>query len=227
MIEIIMIEDDIELAEILSEFLKENNINVTNYPDPIVGMRAIEKQKYDLLLLDLTLPNIDGIEVCKKITKHKKIPIIISSARSDTQDKIDALEYGADDYLPKPYDPKELLARINSVLRRYSIVPTQSILGSQYSSDFTVDKDNMSVFLKGKKLDLTRAEYEILTLFMSKPNHIFSRSVIAEKCDSIRSQGDYKSIDVIIGRLRSKICEDVKHPKYILSARGFGYKLNI
>ena len=118
MIEVIMIEDDVELAEILSEFLKSNNVNLTNYPDPIVGMRAIEKQKYDLLLLDLTLPNIDGIEVCKKITKYKNIPIIISSARSDTQDKIDALEYGADDYLPKPYDPKELLARIHSVLRR-------------------------------------------------------------------------------------------------------------
>ena len=222
MIEIIMIEDDIELAEILSEFLKANNINVTNYPDPIIGMEAIEKQKYDLLLLDLTLPNIDGIEVCKSITKHKNIPIIISSARSDTQDKIDALEYGADDYLPKPYDPKELLARINSVLRRYSIVPS-----NEYSVDFTVDKDSMSVFFKGKKLYLTRAEYEILTLFMSKPNHIFSRSVIAEKCDSIKSHGDYKSIDVIIGRLRNKICEDVKHPKYILSVRGLGYKLNM
>ena len=227
MIEVIMIEDDVELAEILSEFLKSNNVNLTNYPDPIVGMRAIEKQKYDLLLLDLTLPNIDGIEVCKKITKYKNIPIIISSARSDTQDKIDALEYGADDYLPKPYDPKELLARIHSVLRRYNIIPTQSILGNQYNSDFTVDKDSMGVFFKGNKLDLTRAEYEILTLLMSQPSHIFSRSVIAEKCDSIKSHGDFKSVDVIIGRLRNKICEDTKHPKYILSVRGLGYRLNM
>lgn len=227
MIEVIMIEDDVELADILSEFLKANNINLTNYSDPIVGMRAIEKHKYDLLLLDLTLPSIDGIEVCKKITKYKNIPIIISSARSDTQDKIDALEYGADDYLPKPYDPKELLARINSVLRRYSIVPTQSILGNQYNSDFIVDKDSMSVFFKGSKLDLTRAEYEILTLLMSQPGHIFSRSIIAEKCDSIKSHGDFKSVDVIIGRLRNKICEDAKRPKYILSVRGLGYRLNI
>lgn len=227
MIEVIMIEDDIELAEILTEFLKANNVNVTNYTDPVVGIQALEKYKYDLLLLDLTLPNMDGIEVCKKITKYKNIPIIISSARSDTQDKINALEYGADDYLPKPYDPKELLARMNSVLRRYNIVPTQSIAGNSYNSDFIVDKDSMSVFFKEKKLDLTRAEYEILTLLMSQPSHIFSRAAIAEKCDSITSKGDYKSIDVIIGRLRNKICEDTRNPQYILSARGLGYKINI
>lgn len=227
MIEVIMIEDDIELAEILTEFLKANNVNVTNYTDPVVGIQALEKYKYDLLLLDLTLPNMDGIEVCKKITKYKNIPIIISSARSDTQDKINALEYGADDYLPKPYDPKELLARMNSVLRRYNIVPTQSITGNSYNSDFVVDKDSMSVFFKERKLDLTRAEYEILTLLMSQPSHIFSRATIAEKCDSITSKGDYKSIDVIIGRLRNKICEDTRNPQYILSARGLGYKINI
>ncbi|RAX51382.1 DNA-binding response regulator [Helicobacter sp. 16-1353] len=227
MIEVIMIEDDVELAEILTEFLKANNVNVTNYADPIIGIQALEEHKYDLMLLDLTLPNMDGIEVCKKITKYKNIPIIISSARSDTQDKIDALEYGADDYLPKPYDPKELLARINSVLRRYNIVPTQAILGNDYQSDFVVDKDSMSVFFKEKKLDLTRAEYEILTLLISQPSHIFSRAVIAEKCDSIKSKGDYKSVDVIIGRLRNKICEDTRNPKYIISARGLGYKINI
>lgn len=226
MIEVIMIEDDVELAEILTEFLKANNVNVTNYADPVTGIQALEANNYDLLLLDLTLPNMDGIDVCKKITKYKNIPIIISSARSDTQDKINALEYGADDYLPKPYDPKELLARINSVLRRYSIVPTPAIAGS-YNSDFIVDKDSMSVFFKEKKLDLTRAEYEILTLLMSKPSHIFSRAAIAQKCDSIKSKGDHKSIDVIIGRLRNKICEDTRNPQYILSARGLGYKINI
>lgn len=227
MIEVIMIEDDIELAEILVEFLQENNIKVTNYSDPLLGIKALEEYKYDLLLLDLTLPNMDGLEVCKKVAKYKNIPIIISSARSDTQDKIDALEFGADDYLPKPYDPKELLARINSVLRRYNIVPTQSISSNDYTSPFIVDKDSMSVLFKGKRLDLTRGEYEILTLLMSQPSQIFSRATIASQCDSIRAGRDHKSIDVIIGRLRSKICEDSRNPKYILSARGLGYKINI
>lgn len=223
MIEIIMIEDDEELAEILGEFLHKNNIKVTNFTDPLLGIKELEKKQFDLMLLDLTLPNMDGLEVCKKITAYNNIPIIISSARSDTQDKIDALEFGADDYLPKPYDPKELLARINSVLRRYSIIPQSN----DAKSIFMVNKDSMSIYFKNQPLDLTRAEYEILSLLLSKPNAIFSRENIAESCQSINSKGDYKSIDVIIGRLRNKICEDSKKPKYILSARGRGYKINI
>lgn len=223
MIEIIMIEDDEELAEILGEFLHKNNIKVTNFTDPLLGIKELEKKQFDLMLLDLTLPNMDGLEVCKKITAYNNIPIIISSARSDTQDKIDALEFGADDYLPKPYDPKELLARINSVLRRYSIIPQSN----DAKSIFMVNKDSMSIYFKNQLLDLTRAEYEILSLLLSKPNAIFSRENIAESCQSINSKGDYKSIDVIIGRLRNKICEDSKKPKYILSARGRGYKINI
>lgn len=218
-----MIEDDEELAEILGEFLHKNDIKVTNFTDPLLGIKELEKKQFDLMLLDLTLPNMDGLEVCKKITAYNNIPIIISSARSDTQDKIDALEFGADDYLPKPYDPKELLARINSVLRRYSIIPQSN----DVKSIFMVNKDSMSIYFKNQPLDLTRAEYEILSLLLSKPNAIFSRENIAESCQSINSKGDYKSIDVIIGRLRNKICEDSKKPKYILSARGRGYKINI
>lgn len=118
MIEVLMIEDDIELAEFLSEFLLQHGIHVTNYDEPYTGISAANTQNYDLLLLDLTLPNLDGLEVCRRISKQKHIPIIISSARSDVEDKIKALDYGADDYLPKPYDPKELLARIQSLLRR-------------------------------------------------------------------------------------------------------------
>lgn len=231
MIEVVMIEDDLELAEILSEFLGQHNIRVTNFCDPILGIEAIEKEKFDLLLLDLSLPKMDGLEVCKKIAKNKNIPIIISSARSDTQDKIDALAFGADDYLPKPYDPKELIARINSVLRRYNIVPTASIAtalqGESYASDFIIDKDSREIFFKNQRLDLTRAEYEILCLLLSQPSNIFSRQQIAQRCDSIRIKSDFKSIDVMIGRLRTKICEDTRNPRYIISVRGLGYKIQL
>ncbi len=224
MTKILMIEDDEELADILGEFLKKNGISVRNYTDPLLGIKALENGDFDLMLLDLTLPNMDGLEVCKQISADKNIPIIISSARSDTEDKITALELGADDYLPKPYDPKELLARINSVLRRYNIIPTQS---DSTKSVFLVDKDGMNVYFKEQKLELTRAEFEILTLLLSKPNFIFSREVIAESCKSIKKSDDSKSIDVIIGRLRNKICENSKQPKYILSARGKGYKVSL
>lgn len=224
MTKILMIEDDCELAEILSEFLKKNNISVINYIDPILGIKALENGDFDLVLLDLTLPNMDGLEVCKQISSYKNTPIIISSARSDTQDKITALEFGADDYLPKPYDPKELLARIYSVLRRYSIIPSQSNMAN---SAFSINKDEMNVYFQGSKLDLTRAEFEILTLLLSKPNTIFSRENIVNACKSLKKATDSKSIDVIIGRLRNKLGDSSKNPKYIISARGRGYKIDI
>ncbi len=224
MLEILMIEDDVELAEVLSEYLKKHDINVTNYDEPYTGMSALATKHFDLLLLDLTLPNLDGLEVCKKIAGQKNIPIIISSARSDVNDKVKALDNGADDYIPKPYDPKELVARIQSLLRRYS-----QKLAEEKTSDksviFSIDKDTREVYFKDKKLDLTRAEYEILTLLISKKGHVFSREAIAIESESINPESSNKSIDVIIGRLRSKIEENPKNPQYIISVRGVGYKL--
>lgn len=219
-----MIEDDIELAEILSEYLEQNDIKVTNYDEPYTGMSAIATHNYDLLLLDLTLPNLDGLEVCKRVAKQKNIPIIISSARSDLDDKVKALEYGADDYIPKPYDPKELLARIHSLLRRYNKKEVKQ-KEQEKDSVFRIQKDSREVFFKDKKIELTRAEYEILTLLISKKGHVFSREAIAIESESINPESSNKSIDVIIGRLRAKIEDDPKKPKYIISVRGVGYKL--
>ncbi len=224
MLNILMIEDDMELAEILSEFLEQHDIKVTNYDEPYTGMSAIATHNYDLLLLDLTLPNLDGLEVCKRVAKQKNIPIIISSARSDLDDKVKALEYGADDYIPKPYDPQELLARIHSLLRRYNKKEVKSEPKDK-DSIFKIDKESREVYFKDKKIDLTRAEYEILTLLISKKGHVFSREAIAIESESINPESSNKSIDVIIGRLRAKIEDDPKRPKYIISVRGVGYKL--
>lgn len=224
MLEILMIEDDVELAEVLSDYLKQHDIHVTNYDEPYTGMSALATKHFDLLLLDLTLPNLDGLEVCKKVAKQKNIPIIISSARSDVNDKVKALDSGVDDYIPKPYDPKELVARIQSLLRRYSQKMAEEKIADK-SVIFSIDKDTREVFFKDKKLDLTRAEYEILTLLISKKGHVFSREAIAIESESINPESSNKSIDVIIGRLRSKIEENPKNPQYIISVRGVGYKL--
>ena len=224
MLEILMIEDDVELAEVLSDYLKQHDIHVTNYDEPYTGMSALATKHFDILLLDLTLPNLDGLEVCKKVAKQKNIPIIISSARSDVNDKVKALDSGADDYIPKPYDPKELVARIQSLLRRYSQKMAEEKIADK-SVIFSIDKDTREVFFKDKKLDLTRAEYEILTLLISKKGHVFSREAIAIESESINPESSNKSIDVIIGRLRSKIEENPKNPQYIISVRGVGYKL--
>lgn len=223
MLEILMIEDDVELAEILSEYLSKHDINVTSYDEPYTGMSAINAKHFDLLLLDLTLPNLDGLEVCKRVAKQKNIPIIISSARSDVDDKVRAFESGADDYLPKPYDPKELLARIQSLLRRYkSQTPKDD---AEASPTFRIDKSSREIYFHDKKLSLTRAEYEILTLLISKKGNVFTREAIAIESESINPESSNKSIDVIIGRLRAKIEDDPKKPKHIISVRGVGYKL--
>ncbi|BCZ17342.1 Response regulator ArsR [Helicobacter sp. NHP19-003] len=225
MIKILMIEDDVELAEILSEFLSQHGIEVVNCDEPYTGISAATTQQYDLLLLDLTLPNLDGLEVCKRISKQKDIPIIISSARNDLNDKVEALECGADDYIPKPYDPKELLARIQSLLRRYNKKPAQERGLPNKNNLFRIDHDAREVYMQNRKLELTRAEYEILTLLISKKGYVFSRESIAIESESINPESSNKSIDVIIGRLRSKIEQDPKKPKHIISVRGVGYKL--
>ncbi|CRF41747.1 Transcriptional regulatory protein ompR [Helicobacter ailurogastricus] len=222
---ILMIEDDVELAEILSEFLGRHGIEVVNCDEPYTGISAATTQQYDLLLLDLTLPNLDGLEVCKRISKQKDIPIIISSARNDLNDKVEALECGADDYIPKPYDPKELLARIQSLLRRYNKKPLQGGEVQAKNTLFRIDHDAREVYMQNRKLELTRAEYEILTLLISKKGYVFSRESIAIESESINPESSNKSIDVIIGRLRSKIEKDPKKPKHIISVRGVGYKL--
>ncbi|ANV97725.1 DNA-binding response regulator [Helicobacter enhydrae] len=224
MLEILMIEDDVELAELLSEYLKQHDMNVTNYDEPYTGMSAVNTKKYDLLLLDLTLPNLDGLEVCQKIVKQKNIPIIISSARNDINDKTKALEMGADDYVPKPYDPQELVARIHAVLRRYS-AKMQEEQKKSPQGVFEVKELSREIYFKGRKLELTKAEYEIMSLLLSKVGQVFSRESIAIETKSINPESSNKSIDVIIGRLRAKIEDSPKAPQYIISVRGVGYKI--
>lgn len=225
MLEILMIEDDLELAAILSEYLKSHDMNVTSYDEPYTGMSAISAKHFDLLLLDLTLPNLDGLEVCKRVAKQKRIPIIISSARSDVNDKVSGLEYGADDYLPKPYDPKELIARIHSVLRRYQSSAAATNTDAKTASIFSLDTEGRTICFKHSPLELTRAEYEILAYLIQKKGSAVSREEIAIHAASISPESSNKSIDVIISRLRAKIEDNPKNPAYILSIRGIGYKL--
>ncbi len=187
-------------------------------------MSALNTHHFDLLLLDLTLPNLDGLEVCKRVAKNKNIPIIISSARNDTNDKIKGLEFGADDYLPKPYDPKELIARIYSVLRRYNGTPKN--MPPAAHKPFEIHEGSREIFYRGELLDLTRAEYEILAHLIKRNGAAISREEISLSSPSINPESSNKSIDVIIGRLRSKIEADPKSPKFIISVRGIGYRLN-
>lgn len=223
MIKILMIEDDVELAEILSEYLTQYNMDVAIADDPYIGLSKLNLEKYDLLILDLTLPGIDGLEVCKEIRKTNNIPIIISSARHDLTDKVNAFDFGADDYLPKPYNPQELLARIKSHLRRQNVSTMDN--DKDLKKDLILREFEHIITLKGKSLNLTVAEYDILSYLIKKEGGAITREELIYNCDAISEDSTNKSIDVIIGRIRAKIGENPKEPKYIHSIRGVGYKL--
>jgi len=216
MINILMIEDDTEFAELLSEYLAQYDIKVSNFEDPYLGLSAGVK-KYDLLILDLTLPGMDGLEVCEEVIAKYDIPIIISSARSDISDKVKALEIGADDYLPKPYDPKEMYARIMSLLRRYA-KSKESELNTE-KSDFVLKGD--TIYFKSEALQLTPAEYEVLSLLIKHQGITQSREQIINTSGTMSIDSQGKSLDVIISKIRTKLGDN----KRIQAVRGVGYKL--
>jgi len=219
-----MIEDDLEIAELLTEYLARFDIQVTNFDCPELGISALAVNDYDLVILDLSLPGIDGTEVCSLIRHKYSIPIIISSARSDIKDKAISFNNGADDYLPKPYDSHELVLRINSLLRREH----KMFISSQIEENrevFILNNEKMEISRFGKLIDFTNAEYHIMTYLISKAGYAVSREELLTNVESIKYESSYKSIDVLISRIRSKIEENPKKPKYILSLRGIGYKL--
>lgn len=218
---VLMIEDDADFAQLLSEYLVQFNINITNYESPKNALND-GLDGYDCLILDLTLPGIDGLEVCKEIRAKSHIPIIISSARGDLSDKVMGLQIGADDYLPKPYDPKEMYARIISLVRRSKRIEENT--KESVNSDFKVDKRRHEISCNNRPLTLTPAEYEILEYLISQHGLSISREQLVSHCKSLRDR-DSKSLDVIIGRLRTKIGDNSRAPKYIFSVRGIGYKL--
>jgi len=222
MINILMIEDDDEIANFLGDFLSQYNISITNYESPILGLSALNIKKYDLVILDLSLPEIDGTEVCKLIRKKSQIPIIISSARSDIEDKSKCYAFGADDYIPKPYDPQELVLRINSILKR---VNGQDETHIQIKKVFQYDDDKMEITKNYEVIHFTNAEYFILRYFIKKSGFSVTREELLTNVDSIKYESSLKSIDVLIGRIRTKIEENPKKPQYIISLRGIGYKL--
>lgn len=215
---ILMIEDDLELAEILTEYLEQFDFKITTEDDPFKAVSILKLEPFDLVILDLTLPGMDGLEVCESIRARQDIPIIISSARSDVTDKIKALELGADDYMPKPYDPRELEARIHSVLRRYE---AKSQEREESRSDFKCDTSSMNISYKGRNIDLTNAEFGILSYMIAKQGLVVSREDLIHNVSAINEDSSNKSIDVMVGRIRSKLGDKA----LIESVRGVGYKL--
>lgn len=219
-----MIEDDLELAQIISDYLKSFDIEVVTTDSPYNGLSMLNLNKdYQLIILDLTLPEIDGLELIPKIREKSDIPIIISSARDDILDKVMGLERGADDYLPKPYNPRELQARIKTILKRVDAQAENQ--KGKIDTTFVVKDDDFQILFKDTPLTLTLAEYDILKLLIQRNHGVVSREDFIYTSDNIEDDSSLKNIDVIISRIRTKLAKIDDSKQYIKSVRGIGYQL--
>ncbi|MDQ1264242.1 MAG: two-component system, OmpR family, response regulator [Campylobacterota bacterium] len=216
---ILLVEDDLDMQMLICDYLKNYGFNVEAFAKPLEAISHLEKNidKYSLIVLDLMLPQIDGFDVCKKIRQISSIPIIISSARSEIGDKILAFDIGADDYLSKPYEPRELVLRINAILKRGA--SKNKIIG-----DFEINEDSHEIKIDGLSLDLTRVEYDILNLFLQNRGKVLSRESISNGVNAIEYNSKERTIDMHISNIRQKIGDDPKDPRYIKSIWGMGYK---
>lgn len=219
-----MIEDDLELAQIITDYLRAFDIDVTTTDSPYNGLSMLDLEKdYQLLILDLTLPEIDGLELIPRIREKSQIPIIISSARDDILDKVMGLERGADDYLPKPYNPRELQARIKTILKRVDNNSNNN--KNQNNQTFELKESDLQIYFKDIPLNLTLAEYDILKLLIQRNHGVVSREDFIYTSDNIEDDSSLKNIDVIISRIRTKIANIDDNRQYIKSVRGIGYQL--
>lgn len=217
-----IIEDDPELALILTNYLTKYDMEVIGAEDPYIGLSLLTQHEFDLIILDLTLPGMDGLEVIPKIREISNIPIIISSARDDITDKVIGMERGADDYMPKPYDPRELVTRIKTILRRTHSIEEKT---EKKEELFVADIKARVITFKGVFLDLTAAEYDILSMLIQHKNGSVSREQLLYESEHIDDDSSIKNIDVIISRIRQKIAKIDPDHIYIKPIRGVGYLL--
>lgn len=217
MTKLLLVEDDLEFAQLIGEFLSSRSIAVDICDDPFKVL-VYDLKKYDLVLLDLGLPGMDGLEVCKEIRAKSDIAIIISTARGGVNDKVLGLQLGADDYLPKPYDPDELYARIVTVLRRYknTIRPD-----TQNASNFEIDKNAVDICYKNNPLHLTHSEFLIFCELLQSSGEVISKEQLMHK---ISSYAVGNSLESMISKIRHKL-KQFSDKNHIVAARGLGYRL--
>ena len=227
---LLMIEDDTRLAQMVSQYLGQSGIEVTHKADAHSGLaylrgRAAEPMP-DLVVLDLMLPDMDGLEVCRRIRAMPgaaaQIPVLMLTAKGDPMDRIIGLEIGADDYLPKPFEPRELLARIRAVLRRHA--PGAAAMGKVLRfGALEIDHDARTVSVAGRACELTSYQFDLLQALAERAGRVLTRDQIMEAVRGRELDAFDRSIDVHMGRIRAAIEHDAKNPKRILTVRGVGY----
>ncbi len=217
---ILIIDDDEKLNRLLTDFLGEFGFITLTATHPEDGLKKLNQKSPDLVILDVMLPGMDGFEVCKTIRQQSLVPIIMLTARGELSDKVVGLELGADDYLPKPFEPRELVARIHSVLRR-----TQKVDKTRPQSfdRLHIDFSRHIVKLDGDIVDLTTNEFAALALLAGKPGKVFNRDEILQELRGIDCDAFNRSVDITMSRLRQKLNDDAKSPVFIKTVWGTGY----
>jgi DNA-binding response OmpR family regulator len=220
MARIVVVDDDKKLIELLREYLRDNNHDVHCFMNPEDFLKQ-DFGTFDLIILDILMPGMDGFQVLRRVREKSNVSVIMLTARGDVYDRIVGLELGADDYLPKPFEPRELLARIDAVLRRTRQRLRKS---AQYIYPaFTLEPDSMKLSVNGSVVPLTGAEFELLHFFCNNPFRVLSRDVIMESTRNISWESFDRSVDVLVSRLRKKLKDDPNNPRIIKTIWGEGY----
>ena len=219
---ILIIDDDEKLNRLLTDYLSKMGFTVLTATLPSAGLEKLEEETPDLVILDVMLPEMDGFEVCRTIRQSSSVPVVMLTARGEVMDRVVGLEIGADDYLPKPFEPRELVARIQSILRR---IQTKSKSGIKTIGALCIDSHKYEVRVDDKLVHLTLNEFECLVLLVKNKGKVLNRDQIIEELRGIEWDAFNRSVDITMSRLRQKLGDDPKNPRFIKTIWGTGYLL--
>lgn len=221
---VLLIEDDAFLASLLGRFLEKYGFHVVHADRAEIGLREVDRARPEAVLLDISLPGMSGLDACREIRQRSTVPIILISGLGETSDKIVGLQLGADDYLPKPFEPRELVARLEALLRRAEgRWPAGAAEGVVTVGTLEVDRGRRCASLDGSPIELSASELELLLVLVGKPGHVFSRDDLLNAVRGIDWDSYNRSVDVVVSRLRRKLKDDPRQPKFLKTVWGAGY----
>lgn len=218
---LLMIDDDASLNKLLVEYFDRFGHKLTTATTAANGRHLLRRDEPDLLILDVMLPDADGMELCRTIREESDIPIVMLTARGDLPDRILGLEFGADDYIPKPFEPRELVARVETLMRRARETPARRLSAS---GGLVLETETRRVTLRGQEIELSSMEFELLRILMDSHGRVFSREMLLRKLRGIDADIFDRSVDMLISRLRKKLADDSRSPQFIKTVWRTGYQ---
>ena len=229
MSKILIVEDEVAIAELEKDYLELSGFDVVMQHTGDAGLKAALNEDFNLIILDLMLPNVDGFEICKKVREKKNTPIIMVSAKKEDIDKIRGLGLGADDYMTKPFSPSELVARVKAHLARYERLVGSGVKANEIIEirGIKIDKTARRVYVNGEEKAFTTKEFDLLTFLAENPNHVFTKEELFNKIWDMESIGDIATVTVHIKKIREKIEFNTSKPQYIETIWGVGYRFNV